>query len=210
MKHLHFSKLFNELRLKAGFESLADFGKALAQEGYVYEDSTFSRWKTGNRMPRHPRLIAAMVKIFCEHHAFETKEQINEFYDAVGVKPPAYIYKSDQNSNTQVEELALFLLEEILGKPFVKLHHHQLKQYYELAHSDLRKFIALVRAIHQSPQNYIHLTNQHYLSRETYYTYGIYIKKHVIVSKSDATVMAKYPTHELMYIHANTNQYRAV
>lgn len=205
MKHRQFAQMFNELRLKAGFESLSEFGKALAQEGYVYEDSTFSRWKTGTRIPRHPRLMGAIVKIFCEHQAFETKEQIIEFYESVGLVPPTYLYHSGNEHDTQIEELATFLLEAILGKPFVNLHHNQLKPHIELAHRDLLKFIHMLRAIQQNPQRYISVAHKYAnIARDRYHAISAYIKKHDIVSKSDALVMVNHVDNQLSYTHATS------
>lgn len=73
-----FKHLFNKYRLRAGFETLNDFGNKLASEGYAYEDSMFSRWKHGTRIPKNRKIILAMIKIFIRYHGINTVEEAND------------------------------------------------------------------------------------------------------------------------------------
>lgn len=74
-----FNELFEYYRLKAGFSTLGLFGQALAEEGYVYEDSIFSKWKSGDRMPRDRELVLALIKTFVKKGGIKSVEEANNF-----------------------------------------------------------------------------------------------------------------------------------
>jgi hypothetical protein len=76
-KYTLFAYHFNKYRLHAGFETLVQFGEALAKEGYAYEDSLFSRWKKGDRIPRERKLILAIIKVFIKYDSLKTKKEAN-------------------------------------------------------------------------------------------------------------------------------------
>lgn len=63
---LSFGELFKEFRLKSGFPSLSEFGKTLADEGLIYEDSLFSRWQNNQRIPRNRNTLFKIIKIFIQ------------------------------------------------------------------------------------------------------------------------------------------------
>lgn len=79
-----FGDLFKRFRLKAEFATLSEFGKALADEGLLYEDSIFSRWQKGNRAPKDRKLLFTLVKIFVERGSITSFREINEFLASVG------------------------------------------------------------------------------------------------------------------------------
>ncbi len=79
-----FSALFKKYRLKAEFSSLAEFGKALADEGYIYEDSIFSRWQRGDRIPHDRSLLIAIVKIFIKRGSVTSPKDANLFLESAG------------------------------------------------------------------------------------------------------------------------------
>lgn len=79
-----FSELFQRFRLRAGFGTLLSFGHALADNGLIYEDSTFSRWQNGSRIPANRDILLAIIKLFVEHQGITTIVEANRFLDAAG------------------------------------------------------------------------------------------------------------------------------
>lgn len=77
-----FGELFKILRLKSGFSSLSEFGKTLAREGIVLEDSIFSRWQKGNRMPKDRNLLLILITIFIKGESITSIKQANAFLDS--------------------------------------------------------------------------------------------------------------------------------
>ncbi|GEM_PF-560521 len=74
-----FAELFKKYRLRAEFDTFTAFGNALAQKGYYYEDSIFSRWQKGTRIPSDRRLIINILQIFIDKEAIRSQEEANEF-----------------------------------------------------------------------------------------------------------------------------------
>lgn len=79
-----FGELFKRLRLRAGFETLAALSKVLADYGYVYEDSTFSRWQRGNRIPASRKTIITIIKVFAENQGISTLVEANRLLESAG------------------------------------------------------------------------------------------------------------------------------
>lgn len=80
-----FSYLFKKYRLKAEFETFADFGNALSGRGYFYENSIFSHWQKGTRIPTNRKLLLAILQIFVDKDAIQSFEEANEFLASVGL-----------------------------------------------------------------------------------------------------------------------------
>jgi hypothetical protein len=70
-----FSELFNLYRLKSGLDTYAKLGQALADEGFVYEDTIFSKWKSGDRAPRDRDVVKALLKVFIKQEAINSIEE---------------------------------------------------------------------------------------------------------------------------------------
>lgn len=83
-KNNTFGALFKKYRLKAEFETLSEFGDALAEEGFIYEDSIFSHWQKGDRIPKQRELIITILKIFIKKRAIKTENEANQFFVSVG------------------------------------------------------------------------------------------------------------------------------
>ena len=79
-----FSVLFKKFRLKSGFATLGEFGDALAQEGLVYEDSLFSHWQKGDRIPHDRKILLTIVKVFIKKGSLSTTDEINLFLASAG------------------------------------------------------------------------------------------------------------------------------
>ncbi len=93
-----FAELFKKYRLRAEFETFASFGDALAEKGFYYEDSIFSHWQKGTRIPTNRLLVLKILEIFVEKGAIKTLREANEFFDVAG---KGYLTKNE------IKELAL-------------------------------------------------------------------------------------------------------
>lgn len=80
-----FSYLFRKYRLKSEFETLSDFGNALAEKGRIYEDSLFSHWQKGSRVPSDRTLLLKIISLFSELHGINSIAESNEFLEAAGL-----------------------------------------------------------------------------------------------------------------------------
>lgn len=72
-----FKDLFLKFRLKSGFSTLSEFGEVLSREGFIYEDSLFSRWQKGTRTPRDRKLLITLVKIFIKRGGLTNLKEAN-------------------------------------------------------------------------------------------------------------------------------------
>lgn len=79
-----FADLFKRYRLRAEFETLCQFGKALAAEGRIYDDSIFTHWQSGKRIPRDRTLLLAILKIFIQRRGITSPDEANEFLASAG------------------------------------------------------------------------------------------------------------------------------
>jgi hypothetical protein len=79
-----FAELFKKYRLKAEFEKLSQFGEALAEKGVLYEDSIFSHWQKGTRIPSERGQILKVLELFIERKAIISILEANEFMESTG------------------------------------------------------------------------------------------------------------------------------
>jgi hypothetical protein len=80
-----FSELFRKYRLRSEFETFAAFGDALSEKGYFYEESIFSHWQKGSRVPTNRHLVLKIAEVFIERGAMTTLESVNELLNSVGM-----------------------------------------------------------------------------------------------------------------------------
>jgi hypothetical protein len=157
-----FSFAFNKYRLKSQFGTLSQFGEALAKEGYAYEDSIFSRWKKGTRVPSNRHLLLIILKVFVKHNGITHEDHANELlvaanqavlnrYERQSIFENQYSF-STTNSENFNEDQALFLAENILGVPFSLINHLKIKTIYQKTKSTPIKYISLIREIKSYPQ----------------------------------------------------------
>src|SRR5713226_4390144 len=78
-----FPELFKKYRLKAEFATLSELGIALAQKGFIYEDSIFSHWQKGTRIPNNREVLVSLIKIFIERKAITSVDDANTFLASV-------------------------------------------------------------------------------------------------------------------------------
>ena len=79
-----FAQLFKKYRLLSEFETLREFADALAEEGKVYDESLFSHWKKGTRIPKDRHLILDVLRLFVKRKGIITVNDANEFLQACG------------------------------------------------------------------------------------------------------------------------------
>lgn len=80
-----FAEVFKKYRLRAEFETFASFGNALAEKGYFYDESIFSHWQKGTRIPSNRQLVIKILEIFVERDAVRTIEEANDFLSSAGL-----------------------------------------------------------------------------------------------------------------------------
>lgn len=90
-----FAKLFKKYRLKAEFETLCEFGESLAKEGRIYDNSIFTHWQSGKRIPRDRTLLLTILKIFIQRRGIISPDEANEFLASAGF---GYLTK-EENQN---------------------------------------------------------------------------------------------------------------
>src|SRR3990167_11484878 len=85
-RHLQsdFAVLFKRYRLKSEIETLAEFGDLLAEEGYIYENSLFTRWQSGERVPKDRKLLLKIIEIFAKRGGLKDENEANLFLASSG------------------------------------------------------------------------------------------------------------------------------
>ncbi len=79
-----FASLFRKFRVKSGLKTLHEFGDAMAREGLIYEDSLFSHWQKGDRIPKNRSLLLKIITVFIKKGGIATIDQINLFLASSG------------------------------------------------------------------------------------------------------------------------------
>lgn len=79
-----FARLFRAYRLRSEIATLCEFGDLLAEEGLVYETSLFSRWQSGERVPRDRSTLLKILRVFLKRGGIHSVEDINRFFESAG------------------------------------------------------------------------------------------------------------------------------
>lgn len=90
-----FGELFKKYRLRSEFSTLSSFGNALANKGYVYEDSIYSHWQKNVRIPKERKLLLTIIQIFIERGGITSLQDANNFLNATG---QGYLTHEEENS----------------------------------------------------------------------------------------------------------------
>lgn len=164
-EHQEFAKLFNEYRLKAQFETLSQFGEAMHKEGVSFEDSVYSRWKNGYRIPRSRTVLLAIIKIFIKRGAIATQIEADHFLliahhsklqsrEIHWLFQNTYHYPSANSEHTIqfTEEDALYLAIKILGKPFTQINMDKIQRLYKRNKHALHQFIQILKHLEIYPE----------------------------------------------------------
>lgn len=81
---ISFSILFKEYRKRTRLTSLDRFGDALADTGLVFDNSTFSNWQRGTRIPRDRRTLIGILRTLYRHHGIRSPQEANVLLEAAG------------------------------------------------------------------------------------------------------------------------------
>lgn len=140
-----FASLFKKYRLRSEIETLAEFGDLLAQEGIVYENSLFTRWQKGERVPSDRKVIVTIIRLFIKLGGIQTLQECNSFFEALNQK------------DLTKEELQLLF-------PYFKLEsrNNTQRKIFLYASPLSEKFDNYIDFIFQKIEslNYIHLNNE--------------------------------------------------
>lgn len=79
-----FAALFKKYRLRSEIETLSQFGDLLAQEGLVYENSLFTHWQKGDRIPKDRKILIVMINIFVRRKGIWNIEEANLLLSSIG------------------------------------------------------------------------------------------------------------------------------
>ena len=79
-----FGELFKKARLRAGFATISEFGKALTDHGLIFEDSLFSRWQNGSRVPKDRGTLLKILKVFIDNSGINSLRETNTFLESAG------------------------------------------------------------------------------------------------------------------------------
>ena|GEM_PF-946059 len=80
-----FAQLFKKYRLRAEFETISSFAEVLSEKGYFYEESIFSHWQKGTRIPTDRKLVLTIIKIFIQRKAIQNYKEANELLSTTGL-----------------------------------------------------------------------------------------------------------------------------
>ena len=103
-----FAELFKKYRLKAEIPTLSKFGHLLAEKGFNYEDSIFSHWQKGSRVPQYRIVVLNIIKIFCDKGVITNTDQANEILISVN---------QNNLSPEEIDSLSLKTRSEIFQVP---------------------------------------------------------------------------------------------
>jgi putative hydrolase of HD superfamily len=102
-----FGSLFKKFRLRSEFTTLTQFGNALAQKGFIYEDSIYSHWQKNVRIPKDRKLLLTLITIFIEKGGITRIAEANMMLTAAG---QGYLTEDERailSQNTHLKNTAL-------------------------------------------------------------------------------------------------------
>lgn len=110
-----FGPLFKKYRLRSGFATIREFADALAEKGFVFDESLFSHWQKNSRLPKERKLLLTTLKIFIEKEGVSSTKEINVFLESVGQG-----YLTEQESAEITTQRTSFFPEKISIKKILK------------------------------------------------------------------------------------------
>lgn len=120
-----FAVLFKKYRLKSEIETLSEFGNLLAEEGYIYEDSLFTRWQKGQRVPKDRKVLIIIIELFAKRGGINNIIEANRFLESTDSRDlneeessriGEYFIK---NTQTLPEQTEIFVGRELIVKEII-------------------------------------------------------------------------------------------
>lgn len=81
---MEFSVLFKKYRLRSEIATLSEFGDLLSAYGIVYENSIFTRWQRGDRIPKERHVLLKIVYVFIQKGGITCESEVNRFLESAG------------------------------------------------------------------------------------------------------------------------------
>lgn len=126
----NFADLFKRYRLRSQIDTLSHFGDLFAEEGMIYENSLFTRWQNGQRIPRDRRTILSLIRLFVKKGGIVSLEEANGLLKVVGLCDLSEeeaslipIIANKQNTFNKLEEYR-FDSQQNLGQKLTKNDSH--------------------------------------------------------------------------------------
>ncbi len=122
-----FAKLFKKYRLQSEIETLTEFGNIFAENGFVYENSIFTKWQNGSRVPKDRRTIIGIATVFIQKGGICLVSEVNRFLEAAnqGLLTSSEIKNlpkiSEKHSSIQFQDVGSILKMNRLQKHVSKI-----------------------------------------------------------------------------------------
>jgi hypothetical protein len=114
IQNKRFGELFNLYRLRSGLDTYAKFGAALAEEGFVYEDSIFSKWKRGERAPKDRNVLLSILKIFVQNGAISDLSEADKLLLSLDLRGLNQIERNILRSSSDIESSPYFIYKPVI------------------------------------------------------------------------------------------------
>lgn len=149
--------MFKRYRLRSGFATLSEFGNTLADEGLIFENSLFSHWQNGTRVPKDRNTILTLIKLLIKNGGINKLNEANNFLESAGqgyltnnetqLLTP-YIKIKDSENEISLETLAdstdkLWNLENQINKSYTMIYEGKPSEAY----SKLDSIIKLIQRL---------------------------------------------------------------
>lgn len=125
-----FSSLFKKFRLRSQIETLARFGDLLAEEGLVYENSLYSRWQIGERIPKDRKVLLSIIYLFLKQGGMRSYQEANALLASVGQR--------DLTEEEKVKVDQLITRGGVSANELVE--YHSIEEYSEREVKSVTKF----------------------------------------------------------------------
>jgi len=96
-----FATFFKKYRLRSEIDTLTEFGNLLADEGIVYENSIYSRWQNGTRLPKNRQVLLQIVKVFIKKGGIRSFTEVNMLLESAG---QGYVTKQEYSQVSRIME----------------------------------------------------------------------------------------------------------
>ncbi len=111
-----FADLFRKYKVKAGLKTLSHLGEEFEKQGLLFENSIFSHWQRGSRIPTNRNTLLALIRIFIKRKAIKTITEINIFLESSG-----HGYLTRTEAGALFSSIKRYRREGFIGRPGIPL-----------------------------------------------------------------------------------------